>query len=238
MKLKTLIVDDEPLALDKLRSYVEKVPFLELTAQCESAFEAIEYISNNDVHLVLTDINMPDLNGLEFIESLSSQPMVIFTTAHSQYAVDSYRLSAVDYLLKPYGFIDFQRAANKALEIYNARHPATPHHNESLFVKVDMRYVRVPLASIRFIKNYGEYLQLYLADSQRPLLTLSSLNAIRDKLSPAFLQVHRSYLVNMNHVVHIERNRIMMEPDIVIPIGDGYRADFQQYLLSHAIGRK
>ena len=167
--------------------------------------------------------------------------MVIFTTAHSQYAVDSYKVSAVDYLLKPYGFVEFSRAVNKALESAAIRGRQQPEPGadaaDSLFVKVDYRHVRVALAEIRFIKGYGEYLQIYVTGKSSPLVTLSSFAAIKGMLGENFLQVHRSYIVNMNHVEQIERGRLVMDADNYIPVGDSYKAAFQQYLASHSIGK-
>ncbi|MDE6125982.1 MAG: response regulator [Muribaculaceae bacterium] len=246
MKLRTLIIDDEPIALEKLRAYVAKIPSLELSAACQSAFEAIDFLSANEVDLVVTDINMPDLDGLDFVRSLSKAPMVVFTTAYPQYAVDSYKVSAVDYLLKPYGFADFHRAVGKALELHSSRRQApqaeqapaaAPQAGGSLFVKVDYRYIRVSLADIRYIKGYGEYLQIYVSGSDNPLLTLSSFASIKERLTDNFVQVHRSYIVNMDHVGQIERNRVVMTPDLYIPVGDSFKAPFQAYLASHAVGR-
>lgn len=240
MKLRTLIIDDEPIALEKLKNYVGKVSQLELAGTCRSAVEALEIMSANDVDLVITDINMPDLNGMEFIESLSFRPMVIFTTAYQQYAVDSYKLSAVDYLLKPYGFADFQRAVNKALELNKSRYhnPAiTPGADDSLFIKVDYRYVRIHPDEISFIKGYGEYLQIFVKGSATPLLTLSSFAAIKEKLPQQFKQTHRSYIVNMNNVDLIERNRIVIGKENYIPIGDSFKAEVMEYISSHSIGR-
>lgn len=242
MTLKTLIIDDEPIALEKLRKYVTKVPFLELTSACENAFEAFEFLANHEVDLVITDINMPDLNGLDFIRTLSNAPMVIFTTAHPQYAVDSYKVSAVDYLLKPYGFVEFHHATSKALEQYEILHKQTieasaPVSPESLFIKVDYRYIRVALANIRFIKGFGEYLQIFVTGKDTPLLTLSSFASIKEHLTDDFLQVHRSFIVNMNQVEQIERNRLIMDTDTYIPIGDSYKQTFQQYLTIHAVGK-
>lgn len=240
MPLKTLIIDDEPIALEKLRGYVGKIPALQLAGVCSSGFEAIELLSESDVDLIITDINMPDLNGLDFIKTLPDPPMVIFT-AYSEYAVDSYKVSAVDYLLKPYGFVEFSRAVNKAVETaaMRGRQPSDlPADTDgSLFVKVDYRHVRVALSDIRFIKGYGEYLQIYVAGKITPLLTLSSFAAIKDMLGESFLQVHRSYIVNMNHVEQIERNRLVMDADNYIPVGDSYKAAFQQYLAAHSIGK-
>lgn len=241
MKLRTLIIDDEPIALEKLRNYVEKSPALELAAASRNGFEAMQAVADTDIQLIITDINMPDLSGMDFVKSLSKPPLVIFTTAYPQYAVDSYRLSAVDYLLKPYGFAEFSQAVNKAVEAFAARQPRPDAPSsadpESLFVKVDYRYIRVALADIRFIKGFGEYLQIYLEGRDSPVMTLSSFAAIMERLPDNFLQVHRSYIVNMNRIDQIERNRIVMDADTYIPIGDSYKASFQQYLASHAIGR-
>lgn len=240
MKLRTLIIDDEPIALEKLATYVTKEPSLELAARCQSAFQAMEFLaSGHDVDLIITDINMPDLDGLEFIKALPEPPAVIFITAHPQYAVDSYKVSAVDYLLKPYSFADFHRAVSKAqghLRARTADRGAEPATDGSIFIKTDYRYVRVSTADIRYVKGYGEYLQIFVDGAAAPLLTLSSFSAIRERLPGCFLQVHRSYIVNMNHVRQIERNRIIMDPDCIIPVGESYRPAFLQYLSSHTIG--
>lgn len=241
MKLRTLIIDDEPIALEKLRKYVGKIPFLELVGACESALDASAFLADNPVELIFTDINMPDLSGMDFIASLPTAPMVVFITAYAQYAVDSYRLSAVDYLLKPYGFAEFQRAANKALENYSVKSAqqsaaGQQSQNDSLFVKVDYRYVRVSLASVRYIKGYGEYLQIFTAESSAPLLTLSSFADIKERLTDNFLQVHRSYIVNMDQVESISRGRIIMDADTYIPVGDSFKNALQTYLLDHSIG--
>lgn len=244
MKLKTLVIDDEPIALDKLCKYVEKVPFLELAGACHNGLEAIELLSSQKIDVVFTDINMPDMSGMELIESLTDTPLVVFITAYSDYAVESYRVSAVDYLLKPYGFADFQRAANKVLDQYNLRAgerettpaPSTPPAENSIFVKVDYRFIRIALSDIRYIKGFGEYLQIYTIAGDSPILTLSSFNAIMEKLPANFLQVHRSFIVNMNCVSSINKGRIIMDSDTYIPVGDRYKDDFQNYLLSRSIG--
>lgn len=239
MKLTTLVIDDEPIALEKLKGYVEKVPFLTLANACPSGFDAVEYLADNAVDLIITDINMPDLSGLDFIKSMANPPLVIFTTAYPQYAVDSYKVNAVDYLLKPYGFVDFQKAVHKALEFYSSKIAAVgTSQDDALFVKTDYRYVRVPLADIRFIKGYGEYLQLYVAGNTSPLLTLSSFAAIKAKLTPVFLQIHRSYIVNMNHVQQVERGRVVMDKENAIPVGDSFKATLQEFLRLHGVGKK
>ncbi len=240
--IRTLIIDDEPIALEKLRTYVEKTPSLELIGACDNAFDAMEYVGKGVVDLIITDINMPDLNGLDFVKTLADPPMVIFITAYADYAVESYSVSAVDYLLKPYGYVEFSRAVNKAVEAFSLRHTSndmTEKKDEvdSIFFKVDYRYVRVSLADIRYIKGYGEYLQVYVEGEKNPIVTLSSFAAIKERLTDSFLQVHRSYIVNMNRVDQIERSRVVMDADTYIPVGESYKAAFQEYLGRHSVGR-
>lgn len=245
MKLRTLIIDDEPIALEKLRAYVGKVPFLDLAGACCNGIEAMAVVQRERVDVVFTDISMPDMSGMDFIGSLTNPPLVVFITAYPDYAVESYRHSAVDYLLKPYGFADFQRAANRVLEQYRLREgqekrgnagssPAGMHG--SIFVKSDSRYVRVDPAGIRYVKGYGEYLRIFTSDASQPLLTLSSFSSIMERLPENFVQVHRSYIVNMDAVESVSRNRIRLDPETEIPVGESYRDGFQKYLTTHSIG--
>lgn len=243
MKIRTLIIDDEPIALEKLKSYVSKTPFLELAGECHSAVDAVSFLAAEPIDVIFTDINMPDLDGMEFISSLPTPPMVVFITAYAQYAVESYRLSAIDYLLKPYSFADFQRAANKVLQAWQIRQaanrtetPPQPQAGDSLFVKVDYRYLRVDMADILYIKGCGEYLQIFTAGSDKPLMTLSSFAAIKQKLPGGFLQIHRSYVVNMNRVKRVEKARVVMSDEVCIPIGDSYRGALMEYLAGHLAG--
>ena len=241
MKLKTLIIDDEPIALEKMKSYVGKTQFLELAGAYPGGVDALEALAGNDIDVIFTDINMPDMNGLDMVSSLTRPPLIVFITAYSEYAVESYRHSAVDYLLEPYSLADFQRAANKVLERHMAIHADTAVRDtttppDSIFIKVDYRYVRVSLEDIRYIKGYGEYLQIFVEGNNTPLLTLSSFASVRERLSPSFLQIHRSYIVNMNHVTHIERARVVMDADTWLPVGDSYKTALQDYLAARGIG--
>lgn len=232
-----MIIDDEPLALDKLRSYVEKIPFLELVADCASPTDAMEILASEHIDLIITDIQMPDINGLELLKSLVKSPYVIFTTAYADYAVESYKFATVDYLLKPYRFIDLQRAVNRAMDAYQRSRAIERHPEEgSIFIKVENKYIRVKLSDIRYIKGYGEYLQIFITDTPKPLLTISSFAAIRDRLTPNFLQIHRSYIVNMNQIVHVERNRVVMDEDTFLPISDTYMPEFRLYLQNNSVG--
>jgi len=234
-----VIIDDEPIALEKLESYVAKVPFLELAGRFQSAHEALPLINSGEVDALFTDINMPDLDGLSLIRELSSPPLVVFITAHAAHAVESYRLSAIDYLLKPYGFPDFLRAANKLARQYSLLHNATTQSDSDyLFVKTDSRYLRVAFADIRYIKGYGEYLQVFVEGEATPLVTLSSFASVRTRLPSGFMQVHRSYLVNLNRVTRVERMRIVMDDGTYIPVSESYKSAFLQYLHSRSVGNR
>lgn len=233
MRLNTVIIDDEPIALEKLRMYAEKVPFLNLVGEFDSSTDALAFAAENPIDLVITDINMPDINGMELIAALKGKAKVIFTTAYAEYAVDSYKLSATDYLLKPYSFADFLRAASKALEV--SREADSP---ESIFIKTDSRYIRVNLKDIRYIKGYGEYLQVYTTYENSPLITLSSFAAILEKLPENFLQVHRSFIVNMEQVERVERARIVIDSETLIPISESYKDRFNNYLHPRSVGKK
>lgn len=237
MNLRTLVIDDEPIALEKLRSYVDKTPFLTLAAACDNPLDALDFLASDSVDLIFTDIDMPDLNGMDFVKSLADAPAVVFTTAYEQYAVESYSVRAVDYLLKPYSLADFQRAANRALETVSRRSEARPQTPGSIFIKTDTRHVRVNLSDIIYIKGYGEYLQLYIRNRSTPLLTLSSFSVMKQHLTPNFLQVHRSYIVNMDCASMIERNHIIMTDNASIPVSDGFKPAFQEYLSAHVVGK-
>lgn len=239
IQLRTLIVDDEPIALDKLKAYVGRVPYLSLEAMCYSGVEALERLASGDIDVVFTDISMPDLSGMEMVGALTHRPLVVFTTAYADHAADSYRVGAVDYLLKPYSFADFQRAASRVLEMWTLRHPSEvpapavssrPAAEEALFIKTDTRHVRVDPAEILYIKGYGEYLQIFLTDRPQPLVTLCSFASLLARLPSNFLQVHRSYAVNMNRISHIERSRVVIAPDTYIPVSDTYRQTLLDYI--------
>lgn len=242
MKIRCIAVDDEPDALEKLSSYIQRTPYLELAASCEDAFEAMDAIATGNVDAVFIDINMPDLSGLEFIASLSAPPMTVFITAYAEYAVESYKVQALDYILKPYGYAEFQRAADRILSRYMEAngHELTTESDktESIFVKVDYRWVRISPEDIRYIQGYSDYLKIYIVGKPLPLLTNSNFATIMKSLPSNFIQVHRSYIVNMNKIEEVERYRIVMDTDTRIPIGDSYKEDFSVYLNRFGVYRK
>lgn len=242
--IKTLVIDDEPLALQQLAAYTEKIPFLDLVAQCQSAIEAREIISSEQIDAIFVDINMPDINGMDFVRSLSAPPLVVFTTAYSEYAVDGYKVDAVDYLLKPFGLDDFRRAAMRVKKRYEMENTmsATPVKNtdntydDDLFLKTDHKVVRISISSIRYVEGMAEYLKIHI-DGQRPLIVLLSMKKMEERLPDNFLRIHRSYIVNMRKVQEVTKNRIVMDADTYLPVGDIYKDALGKYLDGKYIGR-
>lgn len=235
MTIRCLAVDDEPIALEKLENYISKIPYLELTGACESAYDAMKILAETKVDAIFIDINMPDMNGMEFISSLPERPMVVFITAYSEYAVESYKVMAVDYILKPFGFNDFQRAASKLLNVASLSAKASAAENkDSLYLKADYKYTRVSIPDIRYIEGMNEYIKIHLASERQPLLVHMSLRQIKENLPSNFLQVHRSFIVSMNHVSEVERGRVLLGKDEGVPIGDNYKDALYEYLLAHS----
>ena len=234
MTIRCLAIDDEPLALKQLVAYIGKVPFLELAAQCQSAMEARAFLENDTVDAIFCDINMPDLNGMDFIKSLTVPPLVVFTTAYSEYAVEGFRVNAVDYLLKPFGLQDFQRAANRLL----SRKEDQPTENDDVvFLKTDYRIVKVSIPSIRYVEGMSEYLKVWIEGEAKPIITLLSLKKMEERLPDYFMRIHRSYIINLTKIQEVNKNRVIMDADTYLPIGDLYRDAFQAYLDDKFLGK-
>jgi two-component system LytT family response regulator len=238
MTIKCLAIDDEPLALKQIGSYIKKTPFLELAALCNNPFSAMEFIEENHVDLLFVDISMPDLSGMDFVKSLTVKPLVIFTTAYSEYAIDGFKADALDYLLKPIGYKDFLRAANKANSMFelktghSEKKEATRDH---LFVKSDYKIIRIEFSDIKYIESVHEYVRIHLAND-KPVMSHISLKSIEEQLpSSSFLRVHRSFIVNSARIKTIERNKIVFENNVYIPVSDQYKANFQKFLSSHSL---
>lgn len=242
--IKVLAIDDEPLALQQLAAYIKKTPFLELQAECISALEARSIMEHETIDAIFCDINMPDLNGMDFVRELPSPPIVVFTTAYSEYAIEGYRVNAVDYLLKPYGLQDFQRAAQKVKEMFvlkNASIPTAPASplpaDDTFFVRTDSRTIRVSTADIRYVEAMSEYLKLHLDSQPRPLIAYLSMKRMEEVLPPTFMRIHRSYIVNLLKVQEVNKNRVIMGSDEYLPIGESYREQLNQYISAHSLSR-
>ncbi len=252
--IRCLAIDDEPLALQQIVAYIGKVPFLELAAQCQSALEARQFLEQDTVDAIFCDINMPDLNGMDFIKSLTVPPLVVFTTAYSEYAVEGFRVNAVDYLLKPFGLQDFQRAANRLKERLTPS-PISPHpsdispqtsslspqtsalKDDTIFLKTEYRIVKVNISDIRYVEAMSEYLKVYLEGDAKPIVTLLSMKKMEERLPDNFMRIHRSYIVNLSKIQEVNKNRVIMDADTYLPIGDMYKDTFQQYLDTKFLGK-
>ena len=234
MTIKCIAIDDEPLAVKKIAAFIRKTPFLELVAECRSAFDAIGHINNNEVQLLFIDINMPDLNGMEFVKSLTNKPYVVFTTAYSEYAVEGFKVDAVDYLLKPIDYTSFLKAATKVKNLIDLKSATSVESikatSDHLFVKSEYKLVRIELDDITYIESQHEYIKINLVN-RKPVMTMVSLKAIEDQLPPnRFMRVHRSFIVNLKKITTIERNRILFDDKVLIPVSDQYKDKFQKYI--------
>ena len=246
--IRCMAIDDEPLALQQIATYIGKVPFLELTAQCQSAVEARQFLENDTVDAIFCDINMPDLNGMDFVKSLTTPPLIVFTTAYAEYAVEGFKVAAVDYLLKPFGLQDFQRAANRLQErlappsslhsaLSSLLSPLSSKKANVVFLKSDYRIIKVAINDIRYIEAMSEYLKVHLRNEQKPITTLLSMKKIEERLPHNFMRIHRSYIVNLDDIREVNKNRVILDADTYLPIGDIYRENFQQYLDTKFLGK-
>jgi len=232
--IRCLAIDDEPLALGQLVAYISKVPFLELAAQCQSALEARTFLEHDTVDAIFCDINMPDLNGMDFVKSLTVPPLVVFTTAYSEYAVEGFRVNAVDYLLKPFGLQDFQRAANRLKERLEGA-SSMKEEEDALYLKTDYRVVKVSISDIRYIEGMSEYLKVWVEGEPKPIITLLAMKKIEERLPGTFMRIHRSYIVNLNKIQEVNKNRVILDAKTYLPVGDLYKEAFQRYLQSRFI---
>ena len=237
MIIKCAIVDDEPLAVELLASYVKKIPFLELCGKYTNATDALHGIGETPVDLLFLDIQMPELNGLELSRMLPETTRIVFTTAFNQYAVDGFRVNALDYLLKPISYAEFMEACNKALQWFqlvqqNEQQPAVKAEEEptSIFVKSEYKLLQIDLDDIRYIEGLKDYVKIYTEQSPHPILSLMNMKAIEQMLPASrFIRVHRSFIVQKSKIREIERNRIVFG-NVYIPIGDSYKQAFQDFI--------
>lgn len=247
--INVIAIDDEPLALLQLQKYIEQTPYFRLVAACPDAFEALKVMEHETVDAIFTDINMPDLSGLDFTRLLSNSPIIVFTTAYTQYAVEGYKVNAIDYLLKPFGQPEFMRAAMKVRKQYNLMHqlhdgqmaettPPASIDGDILFVKVDYRIVRISISDITYIESQSEYLKIHLSGTPS-LMVLMSIKRMAELLpTDRFVRIHRSYVVNMSHVKEIVRQKVHMDASTILPIGDMYKDDVLKFINNRIIGKE
>ncbi len=245
MTLNCIAVDDEPLALGLVSSFIEQTPFLNLVGKFSSAVEALRAIHSQKIDLVFLDIQMPDLNGIELARVLdtgkSDRPRIIFTTAYNQFALEGYRVDALDYLLKPFNYEEFLHAATKALNYAQlveksngnntaAAAPEERIEDEYLFLKVEYQLVRIALNDILYIEGLKDYVKVWLKSAEKPVLSLTSLKSLEEKLpAKKFMRVHRSFIVSLDKINSITRNSLQIGK-VNITVGDQYKEAFGQFL--------
>lgn len=235
--IRCCVVDDEPLASQLISSYVKKTPFMELVGVFSSAQEAIKTILDEKIDIVFLDIEMPQLNGVEFARIIPESCRVIFTTAYDSYAIQGYKVNALDYLLKPISYEDFVVTANKALNWCELQRQANAgvDRREYLIVKSEYKLVQIPINNILYIEGLKDYVKIYLENESKSIMTLMSMKMLERYLpSSKFLRVHRSYIVNTSKIKTVERNRIVFGNQY-IPVSESYKQGFCDYVNSNSV---
>lgn len=229
--IKVLAIDDEPLALRRMESYIERIHFLELVKSCHSAAEAVPFLFEADA--IFTDINMPDLNGMDFVKSLENPPLVVFTTAYSEYAVEGFRIDAAGYLLKPFSFEEFRRTAERLQQRIEKKKAAQAAAlaTDHIFFRTDYKNIRVDFNDIIWIESMSEYIKIHLTGDTAPLVILYSLRKIAEQLpSDKFCRVHRSFIVSLSHIREAGSNSLTLTDGKTVPVSDSYRQNLKEAL--------
>jgi len=239
--IRVLAIDDEPLALRQLAAYLKKVPFFELVDSCQCALDAIKVLYEQEVDAIFIDINMPDLNGLDFVRSLQNPPLVVFTTAYQEYALDGYKVDAIDYLLKPFGMGDILCAADKVKRQYDLLHTASlspVDEDDALFLKTEYKVVRILIHDIVYVEGMAEYLRIHLANQDKPIVVLLSMKKMEERLpSQDFMRIHKSYIISLHHIAEVNKSRVILDNEKDIPIGDSYREKLNDYINQKFLGK-
>lgn len=235
MKISCLIVDDEPLAIHLLNRYVAQTPFLQCEAKCSSAIEAMEILNNTKIDLIFMDIQMPELNGIEFSRTLSKEIKIIFTTAFDDYALEGFKVNALDYLLKPFNYEEFLMAANKAKEWYELlqlkKNAATEESANFIFVKSEYKQIKIDLNEVLYFEGLKDYVKIWLKGLPKPILTIMSLKSLENQLpATKFMRVHRSFIIALDKIQIVERGQVVMHNDAHVKIADQYKEKFQSFV--------
>jgi len=250
MKISCIIIDDEPIALDLIKRYVLRTPELELSAEFSSGMEAISFLKNNNVDLIFTDIRMPELSGMEMAQILdrklmSEKPRIIFTTAYDSYALEGYSVDALDYLLKPFSYVDFSKAVLKAENYFklirqmpeikketaiSISTESSPINDPFLYIKVEYQLVKIVKDQILYIEAMKDYVKIYLVKETKPILTLMTLKSIEEKLDPyKFLRIHRSYIVSLDKITAVKKSSVQIGRT-EIAVTDSYRDAYNEFV--------
>ncbi|MCL6261020.1 LytTR family DNA-binding domain-containing protein [Aquiflexum sp. TKW24L] len=241
MTINCIAVDDEPLALELVAKFIEQTSFLSLQSKFDNAIQALGYVNQNEVDLIFLDIQMPDLSGMELARILdgkkaSKKPKIIFTTAYNQFAVEGYKVDALDYLLKPFSYEDFLKAATKAYQFFENQNKnsvvkvETEKQVDYIFLKIEYQLVKVMLKDITYIEAYKDYVKVHLKDKPNPLLSLTSMKSMEDLLpEDTFMRVHRSFIINLDHIESVSRNVVQIGNSQII-VSENYKDTFLEFL--------
>ncbi|MBP9151385.1 MAG: response regulator transcription factor [Flavobacteriales bacterium] len=238
-KISCLIADDEPMALTLVESYVNKTPFLELKAKCRNAFEVIEALNSQQIDLLFLDIQMPELSGIELAKTLTNKNIrIIFTTAFDQYAVEGFKVDALDYLLKPFDYTEFLAAATKAQDWFKLVRPkgaSTDNEKEFLFVRSEYKQVKIKLSDVLYFEGLKDYIKIWTKTNPKPILTLMSLKSLQEELpSSKFMRVHRSFIISLSEIDEIERSQVIIGKTR-ITVSDQYKDDFLKHISNNSL---
>ena len=230
--IRVIAIDDEPLALRQLEMYMAKVPFLELVAACSSAAMAAPYVAKADA--LFLDINMPDISGMDFVRTLPDPPLVVFTTAYSEYAVEGFRVNAVDYLLKPFSFKEFEASCEKLRKHLEMQAALEARESDPvLHFKADYRTLSIDVRKILYVESMSEYVKIFLVDAEAPVVVLYSLKNLIEQLpADRFMRIHRSYIIALGHIAEASRTSVRLDNGKTLPVGELYRPAFSAYLAS------
>lgn len=232
MKISCLIVDDEPLAIQLLNRYVGQTPFLQCEAKCSSAIEAMEILNSTKIELIFMDIQMPELNGIEFSRTLNKDIKIIFTTAFDNYALEGFKVNALDYLLKPFNYEEFLIAANKAKEWYElVQLKKNAVTEDVIFVKSEYKQVKIDLNEVLYFEGLKDYVKIWLKGVAKPILTIMSLKSLENQLPVTrFMRVHRSFIIALDKIQIVERGKVVMHNNAHVKIADQYKEKFQSFI--------
>lgn len=229
MKIKCVVIDDEPLALVVIEKMIQKYPKLNLVTSFDDAIAGAEFLRQHNIDLLFIDINMPDISGLDLVRSLAEKPMIIFTTAHKDFAIESYELDALDYLVKPIKQDRFEKAVHKAIEYYNYKHSKNIVDGEALFVRSEYQLLKINLKEIEYIQSLEDYCKIHLVNA-KPIMTLMPLKAILEKLpKDEFKRIHRSYIISLSKIVSI-RNRKVKVTSTELPVSNSYLSSLTHWI--------
>lgn len=238
-----ITIDDEPLALKQLDSYVKRTPFLQLTGSFHSATEAKEFIHENPVEVIFTDINMPDCSGMQFVKELENPPLIVFSTAYEEYAVESFRVDAIDYLLKPYSYQDFLKAALKVKQYHEWKSTENGKSeggatDEYFFVRADNQNAKIIIDEILYVEAMSEYIRIHFKEG-KSLMTFMSIKLMMETLpNDRFMRIHRSYITSLENIKSFRRNELELNDGTVLPVSATYKEELQKYIETKTVGRK